>query len=261
MEDLLRKIGLGDKEIQVFLTIVRSGSITASEIADITTINRTTVYAIAKDLLKLGIIGEDLAARKHTFIRLQPESLQSVLEPLKREMEEKEKNVQQLMKMLEAEMKNTNITLPKVVFIHQDQIESYLYTRTPIWNQSILDTDAEYTGFLDYTFTEIYHEWITWYWGQPSSKHIHLRLITNESDFEKNIMRERFDERRKVVFWEGAGEITYNTWTNGNFTLLINTRKRPFYLIEIYDENFARSQRQIFEALWGVIGKKENQKL
>lgn len=255
MEQLLRNLGLGEKEIQVFLTITKAGSITASEISDLTGINRTTVYAVAKDLLKLGIIGEDIAARKHTFIRLAPESTRAILNPLKREIEEKNKQVEELVVALEKEMKRTEVSLPKVVFIHHDQIESYLYTRTPIWNQSILDTGEDYTGFLDYTFTEMYHEWITWYWGQPSSKNINLKLITNESDFEKNTMKERFDERRNIIFWEGAGEITYNTWTNGNFTILINTRQRPFYLLEVYDENFATSQRQIFEALWKSISK------
>lgn len=253
MEQLLRDLGLGEKEISVFLTVVKSGSITASEISDITVINRTTVYSITKELLRLGIIGEDIAARKNTFIRVQPEQMRAMLDPLKKELEEKEQRVTQLTQLLEKEMKETNISLPKVVFIHHDQIESYLYTRTPIWNQSLLETGEEYTGFLDYTFTEIYHEWISWYWGQTSSQDIHLKLITNESDFEKNTMKDRFDQRRNIIFWKGTDEITYNTWTNGHFTLLINTRKRPFYLIEIYDENFAQSQRQIFYALWSTL--------
>ncbi len=251
-KQLLKELGLGEKEVLVFEAILRAGSITAAEVASLTGIKRTTVYAVGKDLVRFGLVGEDIAAKKHTYVRLSPESLRAFLSPYERELRQKEAQVERLITELGQELKNAEIIVPKVQFIHQDQLENYLKVRTPVWNDSIHETNTEYVGFLDYTFTEIYHEWIGWYWKQASTKKVNLRLLTNESDFEKNVMKTKFDARRNIHFWHGVDEITYNTWINGDYTILINTRKRPFYLIEIHDENFARSQRQVFEAVWKV---------
>ena len=145
--------------------------------------------------------------------------------------------------------------MPKITYIREDQIEQHLYARTPIWNKSIKETKMDIMGYYDHTFVDLYHTWIDWYYTQPSSKNINLRLLTNESDFEKNVMAKKGYEKRNIVFWDGIGNITYSTWIYGDYTLLVNTRTHPFSIIEIFDKHYAQSQAQIFEVLWDQATK------
>ena len=59
IEETLKNLGLSEKEARVYLTVLEYKKITPSDVARITEINRTTVYSVAKELIKMGMIVED----------------------------------------------------------------------------------------------------------------------------------------------------------------------------------------------------------
>lgn len=50
----LKKIGLGEKEITLYMALLRRGKMKPSELATLTKINRATVYSIVKGLTSKG---------------------------------------------------------------------------------------------------------------------------------------------------------------------------------------------------------------
>lgn len=249
-EDLkcsLNKLGLQSKEIMIFLALQSIGSATPSDLSKITKLKRTTTYSVLDMMEQKGIITADYSSQKVTYLAVSPESLREVL---KRSVNEKLKRVDETVSLLKNYMGDLKIQIPKVVFIQEAQIEKHLYKRASVWNESMNKTGTDYVGFLDYTFTEKYLEWIDWYWEHPTTKNIKLRFLTNETELEKDPDRKKRYKRRNLRFWEKAGEITYNTWINGDYTIMINSRTKPNYLIEIFDKDLAASQREIFNAIW-----------
>ena len=67
INDLLKQLGFGDKEILIYLTLLQHGKLTPSSLAKIVNLNRSTVYSIAKDLAAKGIIAEDFRGKQHAF--------------------------------------------------------------------------------------------------------------------------------------------------------------------------------------------------
>lgn len=251
MERLLVQLGLTPKQIQVFMQLLDTGPSSPSALARLCNLPRPTVYAILEELCDQGFVQEDLMSTKKIFLSTPPEDLIGILEPMRSEVDKKEILLKELIPILKSATQGTLSYTPRIVYIPQGRIESYLRSQTPKWNASLITTGTEYVGFQDRTCTMVLQDWIRWYWQQPSSKDIKLRLISNSSDFEENTMTPQFPQsKRHVLPWEGAGDMTFSTWINGDYTLLINTRQRPFYLIEIFDPSYAQSQRQIFEAVW-----------
>jgi sugar-specific transcriptional regulator TrmB len=60
IDETLKKLGFSDKEILVYLTILENGKVLPATISSITHIKRPTVYAIGKELVKKGIITQDV---------------------------------------------------------------------------------------------------------------------------------------------------------------------------------------------------------
>ena len=56
IKQTLKDFGLKEKEIRVYLGVLRSGEATVSELARIIKVKRTTIYVVAERLLKKGIL-------------------------------------------------------------------------------------------------------------------------------------------------------------------------------------------------------------
>jgi len=72
IQENLKKLGFSTKEVNIYLTILENGKISPANIADITKINRSTVYSIAKQLAKLGLISEDIGGSQRYFVAKPP---------------------------------------------------------------------------------------------------------------------------------------------------------------------------------------------
>jgi predicted DNA-binding transcriptional regulator len=253
MKEALEKLGLSEKESAVLLALYRLGKATPTELAQETGIVRSTVYMVTENLLAQGFIAEDLTLRKQTFLALPPESLLALVSRIEQEQREKVRALESVVETLQTSWERKHIHVPKVRYIEQKQIATFMDGQIGIWNESMEKTGTDFIGYQDATYPQIFQANIESYWAHPSSKDMRLRLITNENMFEKEVMNKKSFAGRQILFWEGLGELTYSTWITGEYVVLVNTRTRPFFLIEVHDPAFAQSQRQIFEVLWKQV--------
>ena len=87
----LKQLGLQEKEIKVYLVILKLGSLPAQMIASETDIKRTTVYLVLEKLKKIGLVGEIIEKNKKLFFAEKPEKLLKIARQKKKEIEKEEK--------------------------------------------------------------------------------------------------------------------------------------------------------------------------
>jgi len=98
----LRKLGLTEKETDVYLAVLELGPLPASNISDIVKISRPTVYEILKSLQKKGLVTETKPKRKKEFAAESPDKLLRIIKIQKREIEEKERELIRIIAALRA---------------------------------------------------------------------------------------------------------------------------------------------------------------
>ena len=99
---ILKKLGLSDQEIQVYLVRLENSTLSVRAIADLTGINRGTVYDILKSLQELGLVVYYHADTKQKFVAEDPEKLIELV----RSREAEIKNVESNLKSLVPELKS-----------------------------------------------------------------------------------------------------------------------------------------------------------
>ena len=249
IQELLKKLGFAEKEIQIYLTVLSQGKITPANLAKITGINRSTVYSIAKELLNKGVIIGDIAGPKTHLIALPPEDLKNLVKKDEREIQNKKTLIEQTIVELQNLSKETKYSIPKITFIYEDELEDFLYKQAPEWNKSIMAKDKTWWGFQDPTFVHYFQKWIDWYWTESVPTDTTLKLLTNDSEQEKQML-ERGYEKRLMKFWDKGAGFSATTWVTGDYLIMIVTNKKPFYLVQIHDATLAHNMREMFKGIF-----------
>ncbi len=255
INDLLTKLGFSDKEIQVYLTVLENGKILPAAISSLTNIKRPTVYSIGKELVKRGVITEDIKGAGGYFVALPPERLNTAIENEEKLISEKKKTIKEVIEELDNIPKSKSYSVPKMRFIDEFNVNDFLYKQTPIWDQSMIKSgNPTWWGFMDKTFLlpKERQEWIDWYWKQ-TPKEIDLKLISNDSDVEKGIRENKNYTRRHLKFWNKDFDFTGSTWIIGDYVVFFMSRNRPNYIVEINDAVYAENMRQVFKNLWNIV--------
>jgi len=249
---LLTELGLNEKEALVYSTLLRTGSLTISSLAEKSGIKRTTLYTVVEGMKQKDLILEDLSSIVQTYSACPIEVLKKNIQLERYVLQRKEALVLELDKVVEKEHLREPKTR-KIVTVPQRNILPYLYERAEAWSESVESTSTDYVGFQDQLFAKKYAKWIDWYWKLPSSKNITLRMLSNQSVFEDTTMRKRRYDQRIIRYWKEGSEITASTWIAGEYVIITNLRDKPYSLIEIRDATIAESYRQIFEGMWKQI--------
>lgn len=252
IKNLLQQIGFNKKEVEVYLTVLKYGKILPAEVAKVTGIKRTTVYSIAKELIKRGIITEDLGGASRFLIALPPSELANLVKKEQEELSQKKLYIQDAVMELESLTENIQYAVPKISFIPEGDLIPYLYKSSEKWNQSVMEYDGIWWGFQDTDLVEKYEEWLDWFWDNnmlikfPAMK---LHLLSNKAPIERKMAKKDYD-RRVIKVWKQATGFTATTWVCGDYLLMMVTQTTPHYLLEIHDKLIAHNMRELFKGIW-----------
>lgn len=250
-EGLLTSLGLEGKEAAIYQEILKAGAMTPVAIGKAAGIKRTTAYSIARSLVEKGFLTEDATRRPRVFAAATPEEVLSIVEVERKRLDVKEDSLKRLSAELSKLSAKSSYPVPTVRFVEEDKIDQYLRSQSPIWNQSLVDTQPTWWGFQDHTFVEQYSEWILWYWKQGWDA-IDLKLLSNRAEVEVEF-GPKIGPKREIKFWGEATNFHSTTWAIGEYVVMINTRNKPFYLVEIHDKLMAHDHREVFKNLWPLV--------
>jgi len=184
IEQTLEQLGLNKKEIMIYLEILKRGKTTPARVALSTAINRATVYSVAKNLIKKGIISGDFGGKTLYLTADSGKDLPTLLTRDKKVLLEKENLIKKALDEISSLPINTKYAVPSIRFVVEENMEEYLYKQTEKWNQSMSKEGAGCWGFQDHTFSDHFEKWID-NWAQLSStRGLHIKLWSNESATE-----------------------------------------------------------------------------
>lgn len=253
IEENLKNLGLTDKETAVYLEVLKAGRTNPTQVSRLTKINRTTIYSVAKELIKKGFILEDLAGQASSLVAIPPQDLKFLIQKEEKQLEQKKAAIGRMIQDLQNLTKNAKYAIPKITFIQEQDLEDYLYKRSDEWHASIMKYDGILWGFQDHTFAEHYEKWIDWEWRVGGPKNLRLRLFSNKSGIEEKNKQKEFSDRRQIKYWKKPEEFTGTVWVHGDYLILVQTRERPHYLVEIYDALLAANMRKFLAGIWDEI--------
>ncbi len=168
--NILKKLGLSEKEINVYLALLEYGAGSVRKIAEISGINRGTTYDILKDLQKIGLVSFYHKDTKQKFVAENPEKILKVLNDKQEELQETKKQVAEIIPELKAlQEKEGNKPVTKfyegkegIKFILDDILEAMASTSLPQQDPALSDSqyyvysaasvrDDVYNAYPDFT--------------------------------------------------------------------------------------------------------------
>ncbi len=247
----LSKLGLNEKEILLYLTLLKHGRTKPGILAILTKLNRATIYSTANSLMSLGIIAEDLSGKTLAFTPLPIENLGKIISESKRDLKEKEVLVQETINDLKIIRLEKTLPIPKIRFIEEHDLEKFLFDNLEKWQQDVINSDGIWWGFQDPSFVENYRKWIDHSWKTDLSKNKNYRakFFTNQSIIENKLKKLVSANKRAINFIENI-KFTGSLWISGDYLVMVVTSQRPFYLVEFHDKTLAHNLREMLKQLW-----------
>lgn len=96
----LKKIGLSDGEIVVYLATLKLGLVSAGPIIKETKLQSSSVYHILDALLEKGVISFEIKNKRKYFYAVSPERLLDFVEEKKKHLEEEKQQIEKLLPQL-----------------------------------------------------------------------------------------------------------------------------------------------------------------
>ncbi len=227
--ETLKELGLSDKEVRIFLALLRFGTITATKVAQETNIDRTTSYRFLSSLIDKGLVSYVIRNNIKYFTAAHPKKL---VEDLTNKIEK----VQNILPELEMLTKLPKEETKVEVYKGKEGLKTVM--------KDILRGKKSYTfiGEVEKFFTELSFYAVQWL-RSVERERIRGRLICNENTQFQVAKTERY----RLISKSFISQIS--TWTYGNKTALF-IWSNPLYAIVIENDDVAKSNLNFFNFLW-----------
>lgn len=249
-ENLLTSLGVSENEIKIYKALLKTREASPSTLAKITGIKRTTAYHTASMLTDKGLLIEDSTKSPKVFSLATPEHIQELVDGERIKFNKKEKILKEIASELSRVTASESYAVPQIRFVEEEKLEQFFRKEISQWNESAINKKVDLWGFQDHTFADNYLKEIDLYWKKTKNR-LSVNLLSNESDIEKKLKGKY--KGRNIKFWNKTNNFLSTTWIAGDYVIMINTRKYPFYLVEICDVTLANDMREVFKNLWLLV--------
>lgn len=239
-EEALRKFGLTDREIKIYLTLLESGQSLASKISEKTGIPRTLVYDILENLLNKGIVSYVIKSNKKYFSAVGPKNLIGVL---RNQENEKEQLIKQaLPELLILRNKNPKEKIKVEVYEGREGIKTLFNDVLRVGKEFLcFGSTGISTDIIPYELARFHKERI--------KRKINWKVIYNDD----KLGRKRGHETGKwkysqVKYMQKTSPTT--TYCYGDKVAIVLWMKEKLMAIMIEDNIVANSFKEFFNVLW-----------
>lgn len=233
MEKTIKEIGLNEKETKIYLELLKQKISTASRLAKLTKINRTTAYLELEKLMDLGLVSYIIKNSRRYYRSASPRKLIEILETKKRKIKS---------------------ILPKLEALHFTEepikIETYEGKEgLKTFYQDILNNAKNVLAFgitglafeiLEFEFPHFVKDCI--------KKGITARYLANK-DSKRNLSKlpKNFV---KVKYLPEEYSAKISTIIYNNKVAIQSLQKNRIYITLIKDKNLYESYKNYFEFMW-----------
>ena len=249
--NILKKIGLSDSQIKLYLTSLEKGLLSALELSRLTKINRQQVYDQAEKLVELGLYDITRKQRKK-YIPADPTKLVELSKKKISELQDvsdKILDITSILKSVSSGGKNKIIT--RFFEGHNNMKAAYEKELAESKNTEILSLAGLIDEIFKY-FPEKYWD----KWNREFAKHnSSTRMLVHHSQAAKNFTRKEKDYRMETRYLEDF-PLKVNIDVFNNVVLIVSYADELAVWIE--SDIVSQSYRMMFELLWKQGKKFEN---
>lgn len=246
--EILKKIGLTENEIKIYLNLLKTGSSTAYDISKKTGIYRVHVYDKLEQLMDKGLVTHIYKGAKKYFQATSPQKIKHYLEDKKKVLETQEEEVNLLLPELEA---MTNLPREDTfveVFKGKEGLKYFL--------KDIIKTSKEVlvTGMDDKKYQENLPIFMKQYFRDLRRFKIKEKIITSKKKGVFMYKKEVAPTTNYRFLAENQFNPT-NTFVYGNKVVVV-TWGTPVMAVMIKNEGMAATYKNHFEHLWKIAAKR-----
>ena len=245
IELILEEIGLTKNETKTYLALLELGESTTSKVLEKAGLNSGKIYEILTSLQKKGLVSYVTRNGKKFFTASNPKKILDYLEEKKKNIDEKERAVQEILpelqKITSQENKETKI-----------EIHTGIEGLKTAYAEELKYKEGEELLILGVTQLKKYEKTITDFFvynhmPKRKTKKYKIRKILDETTRKE--APKIHEKEAKIKYLPFPTTMCYQTI--GDLTIISITKKEPL-LITIKDEEVAKSMKHQFELLWGI---------
>jgi len=251
--DALRKIGLTENEIKIYLTLLKTGLSTAYDLGKKAGIYRVHVYDKLEQLMDKGLVTHVYRGAKKYFQATHPSKIKQYIEDKKRALDAEEQAVNALLPELEALSKLPREDTFVEVFKGVEGLKYFL--------KDIIKAKQEVliTGIDDQKYQEALPVFMKQYFRDLKNNNIKERVITIKKEGVFLFEKESAPTTEYRFLVEKQFNPT-NTFVYGNKVVIV-TWGTPVTAVMIKNQAIAETYQNHFEHLWNLASKEVDKEL
>lgn len=235
-EDVLKELGLNEREAKVYLTLLKEKRSTASKLAKQSKLNRTTTYLELENLMKRGLVSYVIKDSKRYYQSAPPEKFIDILEEKKKSFEvilPKLKSLHQISQPFSIE-----------VFEGKEGIKTFYQD---IYNSSkeflVFGATGKATEVLQYSYPHFLEKFI--------KRNIKERVLANSQ--AKKIMEAHPKSHVLVKYLPEKYMADVTTIIYNGKIAIQSLQEENIYVVVISDKLLYNSYKSYFEFMWAQL--------
>jgi sugar-specific transcriptional regulator TrmB len=234
--EALSEYGLSENEIQVYITLIKTGESTAQSIAKNAKLPRTTTYHLLEGLVQKGLVSFVIKETIKYFQAIDPKRLVELLE-------EKKQRIQQIVPELSA-IAATIKEKPKVVIFEgmkgiRAVLQDVLEEKKTIYHYGDIISLQE---VLKFAFPQFIRKRV--------EKKILIKILCKKEDPHKELLKTAKKEFREFVFIPDDYIFKSSVFMYSGKVAIFNIHEEPHYVVIVENKDFYESQKNLFELIW-----------
>jgi sugar-specific transcriptional regulator TrmB len=240
---ILKKIGLNEKEIKIYLTSLGLGPTPVRGIAQSAGINRGTTYDILKSLQEIGLISYYHKDKHQYFIAEDPSKLKEVILQQQRQLEETKVEIEECLPQLRSIYDKGGDKPVAKYYENSSGIKNILKDLIEVCGNGSKEYYVYSSSAIKKHIYEAYKNF--------SGDRIAYKIKVKSISIGPGGSTVGLDERKWLTKKESTP--TYTLIYDGKVAMIsVNQNNRPIGVM-IEDENIYQTQKMVFEFIWGKL--------
>ena len=242
------KLGLEPQVADIYLALYASGPQTISELSRSSGVERTRIYRLIDTLLSSNLI-EVESHYKRGVIKAAPIANLNILIA---EREQELKSLQDELGLIQQVLGRNSLSSPatRVQFYHGTEGVKQMY-----WNETKATTEALsilHQNMQINTKSRFFERWV----AACNQKGLHFRGIVSDQFLADQKQWYSAHDNEKLAHWQEryispeVFAIAHGMVIYDNVTAYFNWKDSEIFGVEIYNQEIADTQRQLFNLLW-----------